>query len=51
MAAPSITNTFTSNTTALASEMNANFTDIIDGLSSGSTWDVVVSTLTEHDSS
>jgi hypothetical protein len=46
MAAPSITNTFTSNTTALASEMNANFADILAGLSSGSTWDVVVSTLT-----
>jgi hypothetical protein len=46
MAAPSVTNTFVANTTASASEVNANFSDIVDGLSSGSTWDVVVSTLT-----
>jgi hypothetical protein len=45
MAAPSVTNTFVANTTASASEVNANFTDIVNGLSSGSTWDVVVSTL------
>ena len=49
MAAPSITNTFVSNTVATAAAMNANFTDIISGLSSGSTWDVVTSSLTSTD--
>jgi len=46
MAAPSITNTFVSNTVATAAAMNQNFTDIVSGLSSGSTWDVVTSSLT-----
>jgi len=45
MAAPSITNTFVSNTVATAAAMNQNFTDIVSGLSSGSTWDVVTSSL------
>ena len=49
MANPSVTNTFVANTTATAASMNTNFTDIISGLSSGSTWDVVTSSLTTTD--
>lgn len=35
MAYPSVTNTFSSGTTAIASQWNTNFTDIINGLSDG----------------
>jgi hypothetical protein len=47
MAIPSVPNpTFGAGDAARASEVNANFTAIINGLKTGSTWDVVVSTLT-----
>jgi len=49
MANPSVTNTFVPNTTATAAGMNQNFTDIVSGLSSGSTWDVITSSLTSTD--
>jgi hypothetical protein len=45
MAAPSVTNTFVANTTASASEVNANFTNIVEGLSSGTNWDIYASSL------
>ena len=46
MAAPSVTNTFTAVSAALASQVNTNFSQIVAGLKSGSTWDVVVKSLT-----
>lgn len=45
MAAPSVTYTFTNGTTASATEVNQNFTDIINGLTDG-TEDLTVSALT-----
>ena len=45
MAAPTVTYTFTANTTASAAEVNQNFTDLIDALTDG-TADVDVGTLT-----
>lgn len=45
MAAPSITNTMTSGTTALAAEMNTNFQDLIDGVSDG-TKDLTINQMT-----
>lgn len=45
MAAPSVTYTFTNGTTASATEVNQNFTDIINGLTDG-TEDLTISALT-----
>jgi hypothetical protein len=45
MAAPSVTNTFTNGTTADATEVNQNFTDVINGITDG-TKDLTISALT-----
>lgn len=45
MAAPSVTHTFTNGTTADATEVNQNFTDVIDGITDG-TEDLTISALT-----
>lgn len=47
MAAPSVTYTFTSGTTIVHSEVNQNFTDIINSLTDG-TADITISTLTAN---
>jgi len=47
MAAPSVTNTFTNGTTADATEVNQNFTDIINGLTDG-TEDLTISAITAN---
>lgn len=47
MAAPSVTNTFTNGTTADATEVNQNFTDVINGITDG-TKDLTISAFTAN---
>lgn len=46
MAAPSITYTFSNGTTADADQVNTNFSNILAGLTTGSTWDIAALSLT-----